>query len=55
MRGKEDNLALYGRIQVNDVDIYCSTASFAWSEEAFYRDLRSKIGTDAVEKILLGV
>jgi len=50
MRGKEEFLQLYGRIKVNDFEIQSPIDSFAWSEEEFYKALRSKIGTDAVKK-----
>ena len=51
MRGKEEHLQLYGRIKVNDFEITSFTDSFAWSEEEFYKALRSKIGTDAVKNV----
>ena len=51
MRGKEEHLQLSGVIKVNDFEITSFTDSFAWSEEEFYKALRSKIGTDAVKNV----
>ena len=55
MRGKEEHLQLSGLIKVNDFKITSINDSFAWSEEEFYKALRSKIGTDAVKNVVLSV